>query len=111
MKVVKSLERKACDGRLKELGLISLEKRRLRGDFNTLHNHLKRGYSQVRVGLFSLVISVRTKGIGLKLKRRFRLDSRKKFFTKRFVKHWNKLPMEVFESSPLGLLQVFGDVI
>ncbi|KAK4827307.1 hypothetical protein QYF61_016557, partial [Mycteria americana] len=101
----KGLEHKADGEQLRDLGLFSLEKRRLRGDLIALYNCLKGGGREV--GSVSS-----PKGDSLQSHHgRFRLGIRKNFFTERVVKHWNRLPREGIESPSLEVFKRCIDVV
>ncbi|PKU28103.1 hypothetical protein llap_21592 [Limosa lapponica baueri] len=78
-KMIRGLEPLSYQDRLRELGLFSLEKRRLRGDLIAAFQYLKGAY---------------------------RLDIRKKFFTVRVVRHWNRFPREVVDAPSLEIFKM-----
>ena len=89
-KIIRGLETKPYEERLKELGMFSLEKRRRRGDMVALFKYLKGCHSEVGQDVFSIISECRTCNHGLKIEEGwFQLNIRKNFLTIRAVRQWN----------------------
>ena len=106
MKMIRELEHLSYEERWRDVGLFSLEKRRLRGDLIVSFQYLKGAYKQEGEWLFVRIDGDRTRVNGLKLGQgRFRLDNRRKFFTKSMV------CMGTVESRPEPLIDHLRQVL
>jgi len=104
--MIRGLEHLCCEERLKELGLFSLEKRRLLGNLTAAFHYPKGDYKRAGERHFTRAWSDRTRGNGFKLKEvGLRLDTRKKFFTMWVMRHWNRLPREAADVPSLAVFK------
>jgi len=107
--MMKGQEHLSYEERVRELGLFSLKKSRLRGDLRNAYKYLQGGCQEDGSRLFSVVPSDKTKGNGHKLKHRKNL--RKNFFTLRVMEHRNRLSWEVVESPSLEIFKTCLEVV
>ena len=105
-KMIRGLEHLPYEDRLRELGLFSLEKRKLWGDLILAFQYLKGAYKQEGSKLFERVDNIRTRGNGFKLKEgRFRVHIKGEFLTRRVVRCWSGLPREVVDALSLKVFK------
>lgn len=77
-KMIKGLEKQTYEKILKELGLFSLEKRRLRGKLMAVFQYLKGSYEEDRGFLFTSH-TMKTRTTGTSCTDRFCLDARRTY--------------------------------
>ena len=103
--MIRGLEHLSYEDKLREMGLFSLENRRLWRDLIVAFQYPTGAYRKAGEGLFLRACSDRTGENFFKLEEnRFRLAIRKKFFTVRVVRCWNRLPSEVVDNPSLEAL-------
>jgi len=106
-KMIRGLQHLSYGDSLRELGLFSLEKRRLGGYLIVVFHYLKGTYSKDGDNLFSKACCDRTRSNGFKVREGiFKLDIKKKFFTSKVVKYWNLLPRDVVKAPSLETFKV-----
>ncbi|RMC00398.1 hypothetical protein DUI87_23006 [Hirundo rustica rustica] len=104
-KMIRETYNLSCEKRLRELRLLSLQKR-LCKDLIAAFLYLKEAYKNEGERLFTMAWSDGTRGGNFKFKKsRFKVDMSKKFFTMRIVKHRNIFPREVLGTSYLEVFK------
>ena len=94
--MIQGMERLSYKDRVRVLGLLSLDKRKIRGDLRAAFQYLKGSCEKEGDRLFSRDCCDTTRKNCFKLKEsRFRMDIRRKIFTVMVLRQWDRLPGEV----------------
>ncbi|CAM5166439.1 unnamed protein product [Eretmochelys imbricata] len=102
-RMIRGMENLSYERRLKELGLFSLTKRRLRGDMIVLYKYIRGINTGEGEELFKLSTNVDTRTNRYKLAiGKFRLEIIRRFLTIRGVKFWNSLPRGAVEAKDIS---------
>ncbi|PKU48915.1 hypothetical protein llap_771 [Limosa lapponica baueri] len=106
-KMTKGLEHPSCENRLRVGAVQPREEKALGRPYSSLFRTFQKGaYRKAGEGLFTRACSGMMRGSGFRLEEgRFRLDIRKKFFTVRVVRHWNRLSREVVDAPSLEVFK------
>ena len=90
--------------------MLSLQKRRLQGNLTATFQYLEGAYKHEGDPFITQSKRDRTRENGFKRKEgKFLLDVRKKFFTRRVVRHRHRLPKEIVNASSLQVLEARSD--
>ncbi|PKU43635.1 hypothetical protein llap_6067 [Limosa lapponica baueri] len=109
--MIKGMKHITYEERLRDLGLFSLEKRRLRGDLINSYTYLKGGCQEDAVRLLSVMPGDKTRGNAQNLEhRKFHRNMQKNFITLRVPEHCNRLPREAEEFPSLEIFKTRLDV-
>jgi len=105
-KMIPELRNKSYPERLKELNLITLEKRRLRGQLIETFKYLK-GFNNVQPeGLFDRDHNIQLRNNGQKLVvKRFNTSVAQNFFPIEITQTWNRLPSNVVQSETVNMFK------
>ena len=112
--MVKGLKATSYAGKLKELGMLSLEERRVRGDCIQVWKYLN-GISPYSPGLLQFVgdgqhrVTRHTSEKMNLMNPNAKLDVRKYSFTSRCVEEWNRLPHVVKSAQSLNDFKIEYD--
>jgi len=102
--MMRGQEHLSYDERLRELGLFSLRKRRLRRDLINAYKYFTGGCQEDGIRFVSVVPSNRTRGNGHKMKhKKFHLNMKTNLFTLRVTEHWNRLPRGAVDCADCSL--------